>query len=269
MSRNSRLLSKDEKKQLDHLIPRRSSGISGFINSLQRKVSIGFSGSDKKDSKESVRIDVNGRGKYYYDSLRDRLLNTVNGEFNIPHCFGITSCTSKEGVTTVALNTAITYARHNDGKILLVDMNYKNPMIHKLLNVKRFPGIHDYINRGADLFSVVQKTSEENLYILTTGKVKSTFTSIYEADEFYKLVEVAKNEFDYIIFDIMSMRDGDDAAKISRLLDGILIVVESEHIRWQVVKRSTNKLEQYKANIIGIVLNKRQFHIPRWIYDRL
>jgi len=43
-------------------------------------------------------------------------------------------------------------------------------------------------------------------------------------------------------------------------------VVEAERSRWQSVQRFRDQLLQVKANLLGIVLNKRRFPVPRFLY---
>jgi Mrp family chromosome partitioning ATPase len=43
-------------------------------------------------------------------------------------------------------------------------------------------------------------------------------------------------------------------------------VVEANNTRAEVLDRACDRLKRSKANIWGMILNKREFHIPGWIY---
>jgi protein-tyrosine kinase len=47
------------------------------------------------------------------------------------------------------------------------------------------------------------------------------------------------------------------------------MVVESGKIRKQVALRAKKELEDAGAKILGVVFNRRKYHIPDWIYKRL
>jgi Mrp family chromosome partitioning ATPase len=52
-------------------------------------------------------------------------------------------------------------------------------------------------------------------------------------------------------------------------VDGVIMVVESGKTREQVAVRAKKELEEAGGKVLGVVLNKRKFHIPEWIYRRL
>jgi len=52
-------------------------------------------------------------------------------------------------------------------------------------------------------------------------------------------------------------------------VDGVVLVVEAEKTRWQVVESLKEKIENSGGNILGMVFNKRRFYIPENIYRRM
>jgi len=57
-----------------------------------------------------------------------------------------------------------------------------------------------------------------------------------------------------------------DATRICEVTDGVVLVVESERTRSEVVDHALDRLKSAGAEILGVVLNKREFHIPKGIY---
>ncbi len=215
------------------------------------------------------KIDVDGRGKYYYDTLREYIIHSAERKYDIPHLIGITSCNKGEGVTTVAMNFAITLARHGDGRILLVDANVESPEIHKVLKIDRTPGLEEVLWEGENFATAIQTTAEPNLWVLPAGKKSKRTPHIFEMGEFKELLKFVKEAYTFVIFDVPSMRAGNFAGQLGASIDGIMIIVEAEITRYQVVRTTKSQLEHFNANILGVVLNKRQFHVPRWLYDKI
>ena len=56
---------------------------------------------------------------------------------------------------------------------------------------------------------------------------------------------------------------------VAECLDGVLLVLEAERMRVQVVERAKQLFAQSRVNLLGAVLNKRRMHIPGWLYRRL
>jgi Mrp family chromosome partitioning ATPase len=46
-------------------------------------------------------------------------------------------------------------------------------------------------------------------------------------------------------------------------------VLEAEKTRWPVAENTKQMIEKNGGKVLGVVLNKRQFYIPDFIYRRL
>ena len=102
-----------------------------------------------------------------YRSLRTSLLYT-SADSDIKSMI-ISSTGPGEGKTTTIANLAITYANLGK-KTLLVDTDLRRPVVHKVLDLDKEPGITDYLS-GAnnDFNTIVQKTEIENLFAVPSG----------------------------------------------------------------------------------------------------
>lgn len=81
--------------------------------------------------------------------------------------------------------------------------------------------------------------------------------------------ESLKQKYDLILIDSSSASSSPDGVEIARRVDGVVLVVEAEETRWQVIENLKEKIENSGGNILGIVFNKRRFYIPEGIYRRL
>ena len=53
------------------------------------------------------------------------------------------------------------------------------------------------------------------------------------------------------------------------MADATLVVVEAELTRAAVARRLVEQIDDAGGQVIGAVLNKRSFYIPRWLYRSL
>ena len=60
-----------------------------------------------------------------------------------------------------------------------------------------------------------------------------------------------------------------DAAILAPLVDGVVLVVEAEKTRWEVVSQAKRTLEESGGRILGAVLNRQRYHIPPALYGLL
>ena len=83
----------------------------------------------------------------------------------------VSSAGPGEGKTTTVANLAITYANLGK-KTLLIDTDLRRPVIDKVFNLQREPGVTNFITSQTDDYrSLIKKTEIENLSIITSGVI--------------------------------------------------------------------------------------------------
>ena len=75
-----------------------------------------------------------------------------------------------------------------------------------------------------------------------------------------------KKSYRFILIDSPPVIPYMDASIIAPMTDGVVLLIQANLTRSEVVDHSIEKLESVGGKIVGIVLNKRVFHIPKWIY---
>jgi capsular exopolysaccharide synthesis family protein len=181
---------------------------------------------------------------------------------------GLTSCTGGEGVTTVAAQLAMTAARSMGHRVLLVDCNFGNPAIHRLFDVPLGPGLRDALRETTPVSEFLQPTAISNLSLLTAGVQREDSDLAFTWSNLRHVFETFHQEFGLVIVDLPPVAHGVPAG-LGGLLDGMLLIVEAERIRWQVAHRTASMLKASGVNLLGVVMNKRTDHIPRWLYQTL
>jgi Mrp family chromosome partitioning ATPase len=86
-----------------------------------------------------------------------------------------------------------------------------------------------------------------------------------------RILNVLKRRYDYVVLDTSPIWNGGGArvSEYEALADGVILVVEAEKVRWEAAMRSKERLKKTNAKIMGAILNKRRFHIPGWLYEKL
>ncbi|QJT07734.1 CpsD/CapB family tyrosine-protein kinase [Oceanidesulfovibrio marinus] len=89
-------------------------------------------------------------------------------------------------------------------------------------------------------------------------------------DADYKpMFEALRNDYDMILLDMPPVVINPSSLVITKFLDGAILVVESEKTRWQVANKSVKSIMTHNSNILGVILNKQQYHIPQFIYNHI
>lgn len=166
----------------------------------------------------------------------------------------ITSSLPNEGKTTVAINLAIILAQAGY-RVILVGCDLRNPTIaHHLGGVKT--GLTNVLSSDGDYKDYIRHIEGLSLDCLTSGPIPPNPSELLISQKFADLLTQLAQDYDYVLMDTPPLIPVTDAAAISRLADGVILVVESEGVSPQVAKLSKFRLEQAGANIIGCVLNQ-------------
>jgi capsular exopolysaccharide synthesis family protein len=173
------------------------------------------------------------------------------------------------GATTTAVNFARTLVRDHQVKVLLVDANMRTPNLKEMFGIKNDQGLTDIIlDKDTKPYKVIN-CDPSYLFVLATGGNYVGPVGLFESERFDTYLNDARDEFDYIILDSAPLPSFAEARALCKKVDGVVLVVESGKIRRQVALRAKKELEDAGARILGVVLNKRKYHIPEWLYKRL
>jgi Mrp family chromosome partitioning ATPase len=75
-----------------------------------------------------------------------------------------------------------------------------------------------------------------------------------------------KSHADWVLFDSPPIHKYSDAAILANEVDGVIMVVQAEKTKWEVTQNARDIITKGNAQILGAVLNKKQFHIPALLY---
>ncbi len=167
----------------------------------------------------------------------------------------ITSALGGEGKSLTALNLAITLAHEYDHTVLLVDVDFRQPSVHKYLNIDVEAGLGDCLLEGIDLSEAIIKTDIGKLSILPAGKHITNPVEILLSERMKEIVTELKERYTdrYIIFDAPPVLPFAETHHLASLVDGVIFVIKEGHAPVKSINESINMLKDSK--ILGIVYN--------------
>ena len=180
-----------------------------------------------------------------------------------------TGATHGGGATTTVINFAKTLVKNAEVKVLLVDANLRTPQLHNLFNITNGRGLSDILMDNDDKAFKVLKFGPSYLFVLAGGGDYKGAVSLFESKRFDEFLNEMRKTFDYVLLDGAPLPNSAETRVLCNKVDGVILVIESGKIRKQVAQRAKQELEDAGARILGVVLNKRKYHIPGWLYKRL
>jgi protein-tyrosine kinase len=203
----------------------------------------------------------------YYDpdsvaSEQFRKLRTQLLRLRIPHpprTILVTSATAGEGKTFVAANLAAGIAHDFHAYSLLVDCDLRNPSLGKWFGIHNGFGLSDYLVGKKEIPEVLIKTEVQRLKVLLGGTLQDNPTELIGSARMEALIKELKERYSdrYIILDSTPLLATSEPEVLSKLVDGIILVVRAGVTPRETVKQAISSLE--KDKILGVVLNDLQF----------
>ncbi|MAV64327.1 MAG: hypothetical protein CBD97_01155, partial [Pelagibacteraceae bacterium TMED237] len=123
-----------------------------------------------------------------------------------------------EGKTTSICNLAITYANLGK-KTLLIDADLRKPVINKVFELDKSPGLTNYIAGDEILEKICQKTYVDNLDIVTSGISTPNPAELLNSSKMKDLLSKVKSKYDIVLIDTPPMIAVTDALILSNLAD--------------------------------------------------
>ena len=201
----------------------------------------------------------------FCDGLRDRLIVhfEVKNVTHNPKLVAVTSCDKGAGVSSVATGLAASLSETGDGNVLLVDMNVEGGAAQQFYKGKLGCGVDAVLEVEARKSAQIK----ENLYVATqpmgTGE---NLPSVLPKHLMGLIPKLRASDYDYIIFDMPAVTQTSMTPRLARLMDMVLLVIESEKTNQEVAKKVISLLGESKANVTT-VLNKTHSYVPAKLHQ--
>ena len=211
---------------------------------------------------------LNLRGK---KNLADILSNIcIEQESNGSKVFHFASALSGEGTSTILINLAnFVMGDNSPNNILFIDGNFENPVFHLAFDLPPLPGLSEILKKEANLSQAVHRLESSSVYIMTCGNTLLGNHISLESRALLDLVKALRQNFEIIIFDSPPLLCSSISIEWANAADVSFMVIETNRNQWEVARKAQNLLENNNCKVGGVVLNRVQYSIPRWLYKRL
>ena len=165
----------------------------------------------------------------------------------------VTSPMPEDGRTSVSLNLA--HAIVSGGKrVLVVDANFRQPMIRKLFPMCPEGGLSSALVGQADWRELVHEI-EPNLDVMASGPIPPNPAELLGSDQMRQKIAEFCEDYDQVIFDGSPCLVVSDSAVLSTMVDGTILTVRAGVNTYGIVQRSKDSLIKLGTHIFGVVLN--------------
>ncbi len=165
----------------------------------------------------------------------------------------VTSAGPAEGKTTVATCIATAMAQAGQ-RVVLVDCDLRRPRIHRVFRRGSEVGVTTALLDGS-IDDAVFATEVPNLDVIAAGPIPPNPAELLHSDRFKRFFEELKSRYDRVIIDSPPVVAVTDAAILSTLVDGTILVVRAFATRRDLAKHAMRSLQDVSLKMAGAVLN--------------
>jgi len=205
---------------------------------------------------------LQGKQQEEFTQLANRLLNIRNPERSTVISFA--SSVSGEGASFVSYHAAAQLANTYGMRVAWFDCNFLSP--HRALECGSGATVADLFLEPGQVHFL---HPANDFMVVPAGTNLIGQRGLFVSAEFDNLLKTIHDLFDFVIVDLPPLLKASDSALIAQRTDGFLLVIEQRFLKWEILESAIQDLKDKGVNVLGSVINKRQFELPKVIYDRL
>lgn len=178
----------------------------------------------------------------------------------------ITSTLPDEGKSTTAVNLAITLAEKNNS-VILVECDMRKPVIRTYLKIRRsVKGLSFYLTDRASLEECIVSLEVEkvNLDVMPAGDIPPNSPELLHQERMEGLIRQLEQQYDYVILDAPPAAVVADAAILSNMADGTLLIIRSKFAQVGNIRQAKQRLESVGSTMLGAIITRADRKKERW-----
>lgn len=166
----------------------------------------------------------------------------------------VTSSVPDEGKSSIAASLARVLAL-GGRRIVLVDADLRHASVHRVLGLKKSPGLAELLEGQIALEDVLQRDSASGAYIIAAGSPVSSPGDILQSPNMRSLLEALSARFDAVILDSPPLLAVHDAGILARQVDMTVMVVRWGTTKETAVVAAMQRLHDLDVPVSGVILS--------------
>lgn len=206
-----------------------------------------------------------GRDAAPYDMLRSRIIRMMKEKG-----WGRLAVTSPEagcGKSTVSLNLALSLARQKDLKVVLFDLDFRRPSLHRALGFNPEKSLHEYLEGTAEFEQCAVRMGDNLIVGLNLSSTRGP-SELLQSQATRDALDAVERRWrpDIVIFDMSPMLASDDNVGFLGNADCALLIAAAESTTLPNIDICEKEIAQL-TNVLGVVLNKCRYADDSVGYD--
>jgi capsular exopolysaccharide synthesis family protein len=173
---------------------------------------------------------------------------------NHPRSIVFTSSVPGEGKTTTTANLALTMAA-GGARVCLIEGDLRRPRLLEYMGMDGSVGLTNVLIHQAELGDVLQQFANSSVYVIGAGSIPPNPSELLGSAAMVDTLRELESRFDVVIIDTPPLLPVTDAAVLSTIAGGTVLVVGAGRVDRAELTKSLQTLEAVKGRVLGLVLN--------------
>ncbi|HYK36748.1 CpsD/CapB family tyrosine-protein kinase [Alloacidobacterium sp.] len=172
------------------------------------------------------------------------------------------------GCSWLLVRVAGLLAAADAGSVCVVDANLHAPSLHTYLRVGNRCGLSDALIDPHPVCEYALRISRR-FHLLSSGSMAWKAERLLASSTFRACVDELRTAYDFVLLDTPPLAESSDALVVASTADGLAMVVEAHSTSRDIALKAAREAVTTNTRVLGVVLNKRTYPIPRTIYKKL
>jgi capsular exopolysaccharide synthesis family protein len=179
-----------------------------------------------------------------------------------------TGAVAGDGISTVTSQYAEMLSRRGE-RVLMIDGNPRHPTLHRTFHLPDSPGLAEYVGGTAPREAVIHPTGFANLSLVPLGRCADRSEAGRITEALGEFQQAVAEDYDYVLTDTDYIGSPFFSQTAVSAADGVILVIRAGKTNRQVAARALETVRQVDGRVLGVILNRREFPIPNFLYRRL
>ena len=176
----------------------------------------------------------------------------------------ITSPVRREGKTTTVAFLATALALHPDRKIMVVDLDFREPRLNDHFDLEVPCGIGAVLRNECSLENSILKTQLPNLDLVLPSPGGEDPGLLLRTVDVEKVFRQLRESYDLILMDVPALLPVADASALLPFADGVILMAMAGYTTKPLLGRAREICVGMGANILGLIVGNLREAMPEY-----
>lgn len=165
----------------------------------------------------------------------------------------MTSATNGEGKTVLAASIARSAALTGEDT-LLVDVNLRDPDVHRALGLSNELGVVDYLERGIDVEALIQIDPRTPLEVMTAGQGSPNTPPLLTLAALTRLFDELRTRYRLVVLDGPALLSGAEGRFLAGAVDEVVLITRAD-LSPQALSFALRQLNEARVASLRVLIN--------------